>query len=276
MATTPTLRRPQGELGTSISEKEALIQETNFPPAPGDSQVIDIPQGTWHTEIDEEIVKRSLFHQAVQKAPGIDKLSFRALRLLWEWDSPRIVALARQCFRLGIHPRAWKTAKGIILRKPNKTYYTLVKAYRVISLLNCLGKVTEKVAAEPISNHCESSGSLHPGQMGCRKQRNAVDAVACLIQSAHEAWRQELLMGALFMDVKGIFDNVNPGRLVARMIELGLGGDLVRWDAQYRRSVRSSKLQEAGKVAIEWGQSNLVQFEAEKTEAVIFTGKRGL
>ena len=344
MATTPTLRGPGGELATSINEKEALIRETAFPPAPGDNDAIEIPHGTWHTQIDEDTVKKALFHQAVQKAPGIDRLNFRALRLLWEWDNVRIVALARQCFRLGIHPRAWKTAKGILLRKPNKPDYTLVKAYRVISLLNCLGKVVEKIAAEAIADHCEATDGLHAGQMGCRKQRSAVDAVACLIQSTQEAWRRKQLMAALFMDVKGAFDHVNPRRLVIRMTELGLDGDLIRWVQSFLtdrhvqlnidntqcpvHSVNSGvpqgspvspilfliylsgvfdviersvpgvrpisfaddmgllapgrsvedvcrKLQEAARIAIEWGQSNLVQFEAEKTEAVLFTRKRG-
>src|SRR5699024_4885584 len=108
--------------------------------------------------VDEELVRPALFHQAVQKAPGIDRLKFRALRLLWEWDSPRIVALARQCFRLGLHPPVWKVAKGILLRKPNKLDYTAVKTYRVISLLNCLGKVVEKIAADAIAHHCENTG----------------------------------------------------------------------------------------------------------------------
>lgn len=94
MAMTPTLRGPQGQLVSSIKEKETLICETAFPQAPGDSQQAEIPQGSWHGQINEEIVKHALFGQAVQKAPGIDRLNFRALQLLWEWDSPRIVALA--------------------------------------------------------------------------------------------------------------------------------------------------------------------------------------
>jgi hypothetical protein len=151
-------------------------------------------------------------------------------------------------------------------------------------------------------------------------------------------------MGALFMDVKRAFDHVNPGRLVSRMRELGLDGDLIRWVQSFltdrhvqlnidntqcpAHSINSgvpqgspvspilfliylsgvfeameravpevrplsfaddigllapgcsvqeacNKLQEAAKIAIEWGLSNLVQFEAEKTEAVLFTRKRG-
>ena len=163
MAPTPTLHGPQGQLVSSIDEKETLTWEPAFPQAPGDSQEVDIPQRSWHGQVDEEIVKHALFHQAVQKAPGIDQLNFRALRLLWDWDSPRIVALARQCFRLGLDPPMWKAMKGIPLREPNKPDYTAVKAYRVISLLNCLWKVVEKTAADAIAHHCETMGALHPG-----------------------------------------------------------------------------------------------------------------
>ena len=344
MATTPTLRGPQGQLASSIDEKEALIRETAFPQAPGDSREVEIPQGSWHGQVDEEMVKGALFHQAVQKAPGIDRLNFRALRLLWEWDSSRIVALARQCFRLGLHPPVWKVAKGILLRKPNKPDYTAVKAYRVISLLNCLGKVVEKIAADAIARHCETMGVLHPGQMGSRKQRSAIDAVACLIQNTHKAWKLRQLVGALFLDVKGAFDHVNPRRLITRLIEFNLDGDLIRWVQSFltdrwvqlqidntqcpahpinsgvpqgspvspilfiiylsgvfeviERSVTGiqslsfaddigllasghsvkevcDKLQKAARVAIEWGNENVVQFDAGKTEAVLLTRKRG-
>ncbi|KAJ5453717.1 uncharacterized protein N7458_004673 [Penicillium daleae] len=304
-AVTPTLKGPQGEIAVSISER-----------------------GTGPKS----------------RLPTSARLNFRALRLVWEWDSPRIVALARQYFRLGIHPQAWKTAKGVLLRKLDKPDHTLVKAYRVISLLNCLGKVVEKIAAEAIADHCEATGSLHPGQMGGRKQHSAVDAVACLIQSTHDAWKQKQLMAALFMDVAGAFDHVNDRRLVIRMLELGFDGDLIRWVQSFlsdrlvqlvidntqcaahtinsdvpqgspvspilfliyltgmfdviERAVPGvrllsfaddvgflapgysvqeacQKLQEAARVAIDWGESNLVQFEAKKTEAVLFTRKRG-
>ena len=59
--------------------------------------------------------------------------------------------MARQCFRLGVHPEAWKTAKGVLIPKP-KRVRTQVKAWRVISLLNYLGKVIEKLAAGLISD----------------------------------------------------------------------------------------------------------------------------
>ena len=61
-------------------------------------------------------------------------------------------------------------------------------SYRVITLLNCLGKVVEKVAANAIAAECERRKLLHDGQFGCRKRRSAIDAVGRLMKRVEEAW----------------------------------------------------------------------------------------
>ena len=345
--TTPVIKGPQGQVATTTGEKEELIREVAFPPPPNLGAGRTIPPGTAHKRVTTMAVQKALFSQAVQKAPGPDRLNFRALRLLWRWDQERVVALVRQCLRLGVHPHSWKTARGILLKKPSsavKRDYSMVKAYRVISLLNCLGKVVEKVAADAISSYCEAAGVLHRGQMGSRRRRSAIDAVACLIQEVHGAWAEKQLAGALLMDVKGAFDHVAAPKLTDRMLELGIDGDLVRWTRSFLadRKVQlvvdgfqcpekpistgvpqgspaspilfiiyisrvfhvieeavpgmgplsfaddiglvaaagsvdqvCEKLQKAGEVAIQWGHENAVQFDAEKTEAMLFTRKRG-
>lgn len=72
------------------------------------------------------------------------------------------------------------------MEKPNKRNCTLVKSYWVISLLNCPGKVVEKLAAEQLSKFCEAKGKLHKGQLGGKKQRSAIDAAALLIHPVNE------------------------------------------------------------------------------------------
>jgi hypothetical protein len=57
----------------------------------------------------------------------------------------------------------------VVIRKPGKDDYTKLKAYRSISLLSCMGKVVEKVAAELLSEEAEKRGLLSDGQFGSRK-----------------------------------------------------------------------------------------------------------
>lgn len=53
-----------------------------------DIQISDMSAG-----VSAEQVREALFIQAVNKAPGIDRIGFKALRLLWRWAEDRVVAL---------------------------------------------------------------------------------------------------------------------------------------------------------------------------------------
>ena len=70
--------------------------------------------------------------------------------------------------------------------KGRKRDFGLVKSYWVISLLNCVGKVVEKVVAKELSQYCENYFKLHLGQIGGRKERSAIDAVATLVYTVQE------------------------------------------------------------------------------------------
>jgi hypothetical protein len=78
------------------------------------------------------------------------------------------------------YPKVWKQATGFILKKSGKLNYFLPKAYRVISLLNCLGKVSERILARRLSYLAETSNLLYPSQMGGRLHKSAIDAALLL------------------------------------------------------------------------------------------------
>lgn len=162
--------------------------------------------------------------------PGPDKFNFRVIRLLWSWDAERILALVKNSIRLHYYPTSWKQARGILVEKSNKRDKTLVKSYRVISLPNCIGKLVEKVVAEELSQFCETNQKLHNGQMGARKNRCALDAVAIMVNSIHKAWEEKKITGTLLMDVKGAFDYVSRLKLAQRMRQLEIDNDFIGWN----------------------------------------------
>jgi hypothetical protein len=72
------------------------------------------------------------------------------------------------------HLKYFKEATGIILKKPQFAKppyrnYTLPKAYRVISLLNCLAKVMEKIIARKLAVIVKFKTLLHIYQIGGRR-----------------------------------------------------------------------------------------------------------
>jgi len=146
--------------------------------------------------------------------------------------------------------------KGVVIPKLNKPDYGVAKAYRVITLLNCLGKVVEKVAANPIAEECEQRRLLHDGQFGCRKRRSAIDAVGRLMKRVEEAWGRGNTVAVLLMDIKGAFPHVAKGNLMKRMEEMGFEADLLRWVESFmeeRKVIMSMDGKEGDSMDVEMG-----------------------
>uniref|UniRef100_A0A093V4Z1 Putative RNA-directed DNA polymerase from transposon X-element n=1 Tax=Talaromyces marneffei PM1 TaxID=1077442 RepID=A0A093V4Z1_TALMA len=91
--------------------------------------------------------------------------------------------------------------------------------------------VVEKLVAGLITDYAEAQGLFHKSQFGARRQRSAVDAVACLIGEIEHAWGNGKLGACLFMDIKGAFDYVVWSKLIGGLQGTGMDGDLVRWVA---------------------------------------------
>ncbi|KAM0705433.1 hypothetical protein Q7P35_008223 [Cladosporium inversicolor] len=100
---------------TTDEEKEDISMAQAFPSQAVVVGNISFPSPAAEVSVRE--VREALFAQSVKKAPGVDGIGFKALRLLWRWAEDRIVSLVQGCTRTGYHPCTWKTAKGILLRK---------------------------------------------------------------------------------------------------------------------------------------------------------------
>jgi hypothetical protein len=166
---------------TTIEGKREVFLKQAFPRQ--DIEEVVIPQEQNPATIPDKDIGKALFSQSTKKAPGKDRLNFKAIRLLWTWDKERVLNLIQVCIKLGYQPKGWKLAKGIILRKLNKPSYTIPKAYRVISVLNCLGKVIEKTIATWLSSWCEDNNILHNGQFGSRRGRSTIDTLVTLVST---------------------------------------------------------------------------------------------
>ncbi|KAJ3915929.1 hypothetical protein F5877DRAFT_26481, partial [Lentinula edodes] len=92
-------------------------------------------------------VKEAIYDQSPSKAPGDSQITFRAIRWAWEVEADLIFAIMHHCIETGHHPRLWRQAIAVALRKPKKPDYSESRAYRLIQLLECMGKVLEKIIA---------------------------------------------------------------------------------------------------------------------------------
>jgi hypothetical protein len=142
---------------TAIFEEQASILRTALFPQPPSS---DPPSWTqyppspspwdWPPLTPQEVAK-SLFKNTKKTAPGEDKLSFSILQQAFPANKDFFFRFFSLLFNIGYHPRPWKKALGVVIPKNNKRDYSAPRAYRVISLLNCLGKTLERILAARLS-----------------------------------------------------------------------------------------------------------------------------
>ena len=132
------------------------------------------------SEVTKNEIKIDIFTSSIKKAAGPDTISFLILQKVYAVLENRFYKLYKVLIQFGYHPKCWKEAVGVILKKPNRKA-TISKSYRVVSLLNCLRKVAEKIVAARLSHTAEISDLLYTDQIEDRRQKSAIDAVLSLV-----------------------------------------------------------------------------------------------
>jgi len=98
----------------------------------------------------------------------------------------------------------------VAINKPFKPDYSKPKAYRPISLMECAGKLLEKIVASRMNADIATHDLIPMTQFGSRPQHSTVDAIATLVHRI-QATRMTKNIGALLLfDISGFFDNINP------------------------------------------------------------------
>lgn len=91
----PTLEGPRNTAVT-IEGKEELLRSTGFPTTPR-SQEKQLPTaGNIHDKITPETLQKAMFEKSENKAPGQDRFTLKAIRMIWIWEPKCIVDITRQ------------------------------------------------------------------------------------------------------------------------------------------------------------------------------------
>jgi hypothetical protein len=111
-------------------------------------------------------IKYVIYKLSTKKTPGFDKLSFRVLRKAYATVLKLFDYLYPVLIINNYHSKCFKKVTGVILKKPQSAKslyrnYTLPKTYRIISLLNCLAKVMEKIITRRLAVMAEFKTLLH-------------------------------------------------------------------------------------------------------------------
>src|SRR6266487_1374936 len=187
----PDLTIPQG-LATTFQARAQALQQRFFP-IPPDPNLSDIEGYNYLEPFVQDQITINNVKQAVKapyllKAPSITGIPHLVIQESLEVTALVLTTLFQACIDQGYHPKEFKQACTIVLQKPGKADYTLPENYCLIALLECLGKVLERVVATKLTMLAKLYKLLPQYQIGGRRQRNTLTALELLIEQTHTIW----------------------------------------------------------------------------------------
>ena len=141
--------------------------------------------------------------------------------------------LIHWCLANRYHPLQWQRAIAIALKKPNKPDYTQPRAYRLITLLECMGKLLEKVVAHRLTYLTSQYNLISGSQSRGRANSSTSDAILTFVHDIHNSWNYSLATSALTFDIKDYFNFVNYEHLLNEMKKCHISLKLVKWTANF-------------------------------------------
>ena len=112
--------------------------------------------------------------------------------------------IANACLWVGIWPKELKASKTVVIPKPGKPSYDVLKAFRPIILLNTMGKLFEKMIANCLQFEAAKEGILHPCRFGGVRQNSTEDAGIYLTHLVHAGWAKGLKTSMVTFDLAQI------------------------------------------------------------------------
>ena len=165
-------------------------------------------------------VTHTLKNTSNKSAPGPLGINYKLVKWAFGAHPDFILDIYNTALRWGHHP--WTTAKVVIIPKPNKADYSEVKAYRPVSLLECFGKVLEKVVTNRLTSDSNLHDILPPSQFGLRPYHSATDASTLLRYKASTTINSGRIGGTLLFDISRFFDHLDPSFTAHVLHHLGI------------------------------------------------------
>ncbi|KAM3081197.1 hypothetical protein ACMFMF_011951 [Clarireedia jacksonii] len=217
---------------TSFEGKATMLKTTLFPKPPSSTS----PDWAGYTadswpELAINELKLACSTKIKGKTPGPDGITQDIINKAYQAIPNTFFQVYSLLINFGYHPICWKQATGAILKKPAKPDYSVPKAYRVISLLNCLGKISERILAKRLAYLAETTSLLHNSQIGSRLKKSAIDTALMLAAKIQN--NIKLKTSVLFLDIKGAFDHVSKNQLLAVLKKLSLPISLIAWVSHF-------------------------------------------
>ena len=181
-------------------------------------------------ELERKEIEEVMRKQKEKKAPGENGLGGKILKMWWKEERGKetLWRIYDRSLRLGYLCKRWRRSVGVVMRKPNKPDYSKPNSYRIINLLDVVGKGLERIVVGRLEKWVQKGTGDE--QFGARKGRSSMEAVGKLYRCWEEGGKRGIL---LCMDVMGGYENVGVGKMDERLEMLGVDMYLRKWVSSF-------------------------------------------
>jgi len=167
----PPLLKLDGLLAMTHTDIQQVLSDRFFPMVPkpvpaSDPDDPSLQPVRGFTPIMEEEISINLSTSSTKSSPGPSSITYKLLKWGHAANPSHLTSLFNAAVSLGHHP--WHCATVVPILKPSKIDYWVAKAYRPISLLECCGKLLEKIIAKRILLDAARFQLLPPTSLGHR------------------------------------------------------------------------------------------------------------
>ena len=185
------------------------------------------PSDEYSRTITSEDTYKALKSLKNKTSPGEDTIPYIALKNLPEPAIDELTKTFDTCLQIGYFPKKWKHAIGKMIQKTNKPKDNPA-SYRPISLLNCMGKLFEKIVSNRIQEFIEDNNIINPWQRAYQPHKEANEHIMIINEYMKKVKENKKLAALLLMDVEKAFDAVWHNGLLKKLHDMELPGDILR------------------------------------------------
>ena len=258
----PPLTAPNGQAETPGEKAEVFanhLQQT-FSPKVEDinahfiRETEQVVTAFLHTQPIESIrrtvpaeVAWQIRHLKPRKAPGPDGIQNLVLQKLPKIAIQVLTDIINAIMSLKSYPNKWKEGRILLfpkhgrdLKEPNN--------YRPITLLNTMGKLTEKVISKRLKQNILDLNILRNEQFGFRSHHSTTTQLLRHTEEITKGFNHGRATVGLYLDISQAFDKVWHIGLVRKLIDYNINTGMIHLIADYLTN-RNFEVQVQGKVS---------------------------
>ena len=158
-----------------------------------------------------------------KSAPGIDGVDFEILQNLTIKYKLLLLDIFNELYTSHMYPESWKHSFVNFIPKSDGS------SFRPISLTSCMCKLFETLIRNRLQRWAETNDIIPVSQSGFRAGNSCINNLTNLALTVKEAFLDNAEVLAVFLDVKGAFDNVCIDILLEKLAEISCPSNLINF-----------------------------------------------